>query len=244
MAFALGLMPTGGGKSITFQVPALAKDGVCIVITPLVALMKDQVENLKKKRIKAVAVYSGLSREEISIAYDNCIFGDYKFLYLSPERLSTTVFLEKLPYFTVSMIVVDEAHCISQWGYDFRPSYLKIADLRKELPDIPVLALTATATPQIVDDIQERLLFKKKNVIQKSFERENLAYIVRETDDKLNQLVKIVGSVNGCTVVFVRNRKKTKEYCMWLRENGISSHYYHAGLSHDAKDQLNLMCDW
>ncbi len=232
----LGLMPTGGGKSITFQVPALAMDGVCLVITPLVALMKDQVANLRKKNIKAVAVYSGLTREEINIAYDNCILGDYKFLYLSPERLSSPLFLEKLVQFNVSMIVVDEAHCISQWGYDFRPSYLKIAELRKEIPEAPVLALTATATPQTVDDIQDRLLFAKKNVIQKSFERNNLAYIVRQTDNKLNQLVKIISSINGCTVVFVRNRKKTKEYAAWLNENGIKSHYYHAGLAHESKD--------
>ncbi len=232
----LGLMPTGGGKSITFQVPAMVKEGVCIVVTPLVALMKDQVANLRKRKIKAVAVFSGMYREEINIAYDNCIFGDYKFLYLSPERLSTPLFLEKLAYFKVSMIVVDEAHCISQWGYDFRPSYLKIAQLRKELPDVPVLALTATATPQTVDDIQDRLLFPEKNIVQKSFERDNLAYIVRETDDKLNQLVKIVKSVNGCTVVFVRNRKKTKEYTLWLREHGVTAHNYHAGLTQESKD--------
>ncbi|MCW3786409.1 RecQ family ATP-dependent DNA helicase [Plebeiibacterium sediminum] len=238
----LGLMPTGGGKSITFQVPALAKEGVCIVVTPLVALMKDQVANLKKRGIKAVAVFSGLSREEINIAYDNCIFGDYKFLYLSPERLSTSLFLEKLVHFNVSMIVVDEAHCISQWGYDFRPSYLKIAELRSELPDVPVLALTATATPKTVEDIQERLLFKEKNVVQKGFERDNLAYIVRETEDKLNQLVKIVKSINGCSVVFVRNRKKTKEYTVWLRENGITAHNYHAGLTQESKDQRQK--DW
>ncbi len=238
----LGLLPTGGGKSITFQVPAMVKEGVCLVVTPLVALMKDQVVNLKKRGIKAVAVYSGLSKEEINIAYDNCIFGDYKFLYLSPERLSTPLFLEKLVHFKVSMIVVDEAHCISQWGYDFRPSYLKIAELREELPGVPVLALTATATPKTVEDIQERLLFQQKNIVQKGFERENLAYIVRETEDKLNQLVKIVKSVNGCTVVFVRNRKKTKEYTIWLRENGITAHNYHAGLTQESKDQRQK--DW
>ena len=232
----LGLLPTGGGKSITFQVPAMTMEGVCLVVTPLIALMKDQVANLKKKNIKAAAVYSGLRREEINIVYDNCVFGGVKFLYLSPERLSTPLFLEKLVQMKVCMIVVDEAHCISQWGYDFRPSYLKIAELRKEIPEVPVLALTATATPQIVDDIQNRLLFEKKNVVQKSFERENLAYIVRQTDDKLNQLIKIIKSIDGCTVVFVRNRKKTKEYALWLRENGISAHNYHAGLTHESKD--------
>ncbi|GAF04730.1 RecQ family ATP-dependent DNA helicase [Saccharicrinis fermentans] len=233
----LGLLPTGGGKSITFQVPAMAQEGICLVVTPLVALMKDQVANLRKKNVKAMAVYSGLSRREISIAYDNCIYGDYKFLYLSPERLSNDLFLDKLVHFKVSMIVVDEAHCISQWGYDFRPSYLKIAELRKVLPDVPVLALTATATPQIVEDIQERLLFSQKNVVRKSFERENLAYIVRQTDDKLNQLVKIVKSIDGCAVVFVRNRKKTKEYALWLQDSGITTHYYHAGLSNELKDR-------
>ncbi len=238
----LGLMPTGGGKSITFQVPAMAMGGLCIVVTPLVALMKDQVENLKKRGVKAMAIFAGLSREEINVAYDNCIFGDYKFLYLSPERLTTSLFLEKLPNFKVSMLVVDEAHCISQWGYDFRPSYLKIADIRKELPGVPVLALTATATPKTVEDIQDKLLFEKKNVIQKGFERDNLAYVVRKTDDKLNQLVKIIKSINGCTVVFVRNRKKTKEYTIWLRENGILAHNYHAGLTRESKDQKQQ--DW
>jgi len=233
----LGLMPTGGGKSITFQVPAMAMDGICLVVTPLIALMKDQVLNLRQKGIKAMAIYSGLTREEINVAYDNCIFGDYKFLYLSPERLSSPLFLEKLVHFKVSMIVVDEAHCISQWGYDFRPSYLKIAELRTELPGIPVLALTATATPLVANDIQDRLLFEKNNLLQKSFERKNLAYIVRTTDDKLNQLVKIVKSINGCTVVFVRNRKNTKEYAEHLTTNGISAHYYHAGLTHQSKDK-------
>ncbi len=233
----LGLMPTGGGKSITFQVPALAADGICLVVTPLIALMKDQVLNLRQKNIKAMAIYSGLTREEINVAYDNCIFGDYKFLYLSPERLSSPLFLEKLVYFKVSMIVVDEAHCISQWGYDFRPSYLKIAELRTELPGIPVLALTATATPIVANDIQERLLFEKKNLLQKSFERKNLAYIIRTSDDKLNQLVKIIKSINGCAIVFVRNRKNTKEYAEHLTKNGISAHYYHAGLTHQSKDK-------
>jgi len=233
----LGLLPTGGGKSITFQVPAMMMDGVCIVITPLVALMKDQVANLQNKGIKALAVFNGLSNREINIAYDNCIYGDYKFLYMSPERLSTELFLTKLPQLKVSMLVVDEAHCISQWGYDFRPSYIKIADIRKELPEVPILALTATATPQIVDDIQDKLLFETKHVVQKSFERKNLAYIVRNVEDKLGELIKIVKAINACTVVFVRNRKKTKEYCEWLIQNGISAHYYHAGLTHQSKDK-------
>ncbi len=233
----LGLLPTGGGKSITFQVPALANPGLCIVITPLVALMKDQVENLKRRGIKALAVFNGLSSKEINVAYDNCIYGEYKFLYLSPERLSTELFLTKLTQMPVSMLVVDEAHCISQWGYDFRPSYLKIAEVRKLLPDVPVLALTATATPQIVNDIQEKLQFKEKNIVQKSFERKNLAYIVRRSEDKLSELVKMIKAISGCTVVFVRNRKKTKEYCEWLQQNDITAHYYHAGLTHETKDQ-------
>ncbi len=233
----LGLLPTGGGKSITFQVPAMANPGLCIVITPLVALMKDQVENLKSRGIKALAVFNGLSPKEINVAYDNCIYGEYKFLYLSPERLSSELFLTKLPQMPVSMLVVDEAHCISQWGYDFRPSYLKIAEIRNLLPEVPVLALTATATPQIVSDIQDKLQFKAKNIVKKSFERKNLAYIVRYTDDKLSELVKITKAISGCTVVFVRNRKKTKEYCEWLRQNDITAHYYHAGLTHETKDQ-------
>ncbi|MDB4334881.1 RecQ family ATP-dependent DNA helicase [bacterium] len=233
----IGLLPTGGGKSITFQIPALTKDGVCIVVTPLVALMKDQVANLKKRGIKALAVHSGLTFPEINIAYDNCVYGNFKFLYLSPERLSTPQFLEKLPHFNVSMLVIDEAHCISQWGYDFRPSYLKISELREHLPEVPILALTATATPEIADDIQERLLFKEKNLIQKSFERKNIAYIVRQADDKQEQLIKIIKSVPGCGIVFVRNRKKTREYTQLLRDNGISAHYFHAGLANKTKDQ-------
>ncbi|ASB47806.1 RecQ family ATP-dependent DNA helicase [Alkalitalea saponilacus] len=232
----LGLLPTGGGKSITFQVPAMAKPGICLVVTPLIALMKDQVENLKKKGIKAYAVHSGLTGMEIQIAYDNCIYGGVKFLYLSPERLSTPVFLEKLQHLKVNLLAIDEAHCISQWGYDFRPGYLKIADVREHLPNVPVLALTATATPRVVDDIQEQLRFEKKNVFQKSFERTNLAYVVRKCEDKEGQLVKILSSVQGTAVVYVRNRKKTREYAEHLQKNGISADYFHAGLTQKVKD--------
>jgi ATP-dependent DNA helicase RecQ len=226
----LGLLPTGGGKSITFQVSALHKEGLCLVITPLIALMKDQVENLKKRGIKALAVYSGMSNHEIQIAFDNCAYGNYKFLYLSPERLSTANFRARLNQFNVNLIAVDEAHCISQWGYDFRPSYLRIAELRDLLPDIPVLALTATATPNVVDDIQEKLAFNQKLVFQKSFERKNIIYIVRYMEDKLKYLLKILSSVNGTAIIYVRNRKSSKDIALYLHENGISADYYHAGL--------------
>ncbi|MCD6557333.1 MAG: RecQ family ATP-dependent DNA helicase, partial [Bacteroidales bacterium] len=181
----LGLLPTGGGKSVIFQVPALAKEGFCLVITPLIALMKDQVENLLDKDIKAAAVYSGMSKDEIDIVLNNAVFGAYKFLYLSPERLATRLFLTRLPDMNINYIAVDEAHCISQWGYDFRPSYLNIANIRKIKPDVPFIALTATATPKVAEDIQEKLLFKEPNLFQKSFERKNLIYIVREVEDKL-----------------------------------------------------------
>ena len=197
----LGLMPTGGGKSVTFQVPALAKPGLCLVITPLIALMKDQVQHLRARGIKAVAVYSGMTREEIIVALENCIFGDYKFLYISPERLDTEVFQAKLRSMKVSMITVDESHCISQWGYDFRPAYLKIADVRKLLPGVPVLALTATATPEVVKDIQLRLAFRRENVFRMSFERKNLAYIVRRTEDKAGELIHILSQVAGSAIV-------------------------------------------
>ncbi len=232
----LGLMPTGGGKSLTFQVPALAKEGTCIVITPLIALMKDQVENLKKKEIKAAAIHSGLTRDEINILLDNCIFGGTKFLYVSPERLASDLFQEKIQQMHVNLLAVDEAHCISQWGYDFRPSYLKIAEVRELLPDTPVLALTATATPEVVDDIQERLLFKKKNLFQKSFKRDNLVYVVRQTEDKEVQLLNIINKVPGSAVVYVRNRKKTQEYAELLVQKGISASSFHAGMPQEAKD--------
>ena len=232
----LGLMPTGGGKSITFQVPALANPGLCLVITPLIALMKDQVQNLRKHGIKAQAVYSGMTREEIVIALENCIFGDYKFLYISPERLGTEIFQNKLRSMKVSMITVDESHCISQWGYDFRPAYLKIADVRKLLPDVPVLALTATATPEVVRDIQVRLAFREENVFRMSFERKNLAYIVRRTEDKSGELLHILNQVQGSAIVYTRNRKRTKEISLFLNQHDISATFYHAGLDNKTKD--------
>lgn len=232
----LGLLPTGGGKSIIFQVPALAEEGICLVITPLIALMKDQVENLKKRGIKALAVYSGLTRNEIDIALDNCIYGNVKFLYLSPERLATEIFVERVKKMKVNLIAIDESHCISQWGYDFRPSYLKISALRELLPEVPFLALTATATPEVVDDIQDKLGFRKKNVFKKSFERKNLIYIVRRVEDKLKYLLQIVKKENASGVVYVRSRKKTWEIASFLRKNKISADFYHAGLSNDQKD--------
>ncbi len=233
----LGLMPTGGGKSITFQVPALAQPGLCLVITPLIALMKDQVRNLRDRGIKATAIYSGMTREEILIALDNCIFGNYKFLYISPERLGTEIFQLKLRSMKVSMITVDESHCISQWGYDFRPAYLQISEVRKLLPDVPVLALTATATPEVVKDIQERLAFRKENVFRMSFERQNLAYIVRRTENKAEELLHILQSVSGSAIVYTRNRKKTKEAALFLNANQITATFYHAGLNNEIKDQ-------
>lgn len=238
----LGLMPTGGGKSITFQVPALSQEGICIVITPLIALMKDQVQNLRRHGIRAAAIYSGLSREEIIITLENCIFGDIKFLYVSPERLSSELFRTKLRHMRVSFITVDEAHCISQWGYDFRPSYLQIAAIRKDLPGVPVLALTATATPQVVDDIQEQLEFQQKNVFRMSFERKNLAYIVRRAADKRDELAHILNGVQGSAIVYARSRRRTKEISDLLNDVGISSTFYHAGLDSATKDQRQH--DW
>ena len=233
----LALMPTGGGKSITFQVPALAMDGICLVVTPLIALMKDQVENLRDREIKAAAIYSGMTQKEILITLDNCLYGDYKFLYVSPERLSSEIFISRICLMKVCLIAVDESHCISQWGYDFRPSYLKIADIREHLPGVPILALTATATPEVVEDIQQRLQFPKFNVFQKSFERSNLAYVVRHTEDKEKMLLKILGTTPGTAVVYVRSRKNTKEISDMLRSNGIASDYFHAGLTNERKDQ-------
>ena len=234
----LGLMPTGGGKSITFQVPALAKEGLCLVITPLIAFMKDQVQNLRNRGINALAIYSGMTREEIVVALENCIFGDYKFLYISPERLDTEIFQTKLRHMKVSMITIDESHCISQWGYDFRPAYLKIADVRKLLPHVPVLALTATATPEVVDDIQKKLEFREgSQVFRMSFERKNLAYIVRPTENKAEELLHILNHTTGSAIVYTRNRKRTREIAELLTNNQITATFYHAGLNNDVKDQ-------
>ena len=232
----LGLMPTGGGKSITFQVPALAQEGLCLVITPLIALMKDQVRNLRERGIKATAIYSGMTREEIVIALENCIFGNYKFLYVSPERLDTEIFQIKLRSMHVSLITVDESHCISQWGYDFRPAYLKIANIRQLLPGVPVIALTATATPEVVSDIQQRLQFRQENVFRMSFERKNLAYVVRHTEDKESELLHILQRVDGSGIVYTRNRKKTKEISLFLNRNHITATFYHAGLNDETKN--------
>ena len=238
----LGLMPTGGGKSITFQVPALAQEGTCIVITPLIALMKDQVDNLRRRGIKAAAIYSGLTHEEIIVTLENAIFGGIKLLYVSPERLSSELFQTKLRHMKVSFITVDEAHCISQWGYDFRPSYLQIAQIRKLIPNAPVLALTATATPQVVEDIQAKLTshlspLTSFNVFKMSFERKNLAYVVRHADDKIGELIHILKSTKGSAIVYARSRRRTKEYAEIINEAGITATFYHAGLDASVKDQ-------
>jgi ATP-dependent DNA helicase RecQ len=231
----LGLMPTGGGKSITFQIYSLSVDGICLVITPLISLMKDQVENLKKRGIKALAIYSGMTREEIKVALDNATWGDYKFLYLSPERISTERFRERLQHMKINLIAVDEAHCISQWGYDFRPSYLKIAELREFLPGVTIMALTATATSKVADDIQEKLLFSKRNVLKKSFRRENLIYKVREENDKLGYLVRTLQKSKGSGIIYTRSRKKTREIAEFLQKNNIQANFYHAGLSSESR---------
>ena len=233
----LGLMPTGGGKSITFQVPALAKEGICIVVTPLIALMKDQVSRLRKMGILAAAIYSGMSHKDIVKTLDNCLYGDYKLLYVSPERLSTPLFQSKLYYMNVSFITVDEAHCISQWGYDFRPSYLSIADIRKIKPGVAILALTATATEEVVDDIQEKLGFREKNVFRMSFERKNLTYVVRETADRDAEIIHILNSVPGTAIVYTRSRKGTKDMSKLLNDNNIDATFYHAGLEQAVRDQ-------
>ncbi len=233
----LGLLPTGGGKSIIFQVPALAKAGMCLVVSPLIALMKDQVENLKKRNIPAVAIFSGMTKNEIFLTIEKAVKGEVKFLYLSPERLSTKMFLTNLPDMNISLLAIDEAHCISQWGYDFRPSYLRIAEIRPLIPKVPILALTATATPKVVEDIQEKLLFKAKNVFRKSFERKNLIYIVRKTSDKYGQLLKLISAIDGTGIVYVRSRKLTERIADFLRSHGISADYYHAGLEPKAKDR-------
>lgn len=233
----LGLMPTGGGKSITFQVPALATDGVCLVISPLIALMKDQVRILKDYGIKAISIQTGMRRDEIISAMENCIFGGYKFLYVSPERLSSDLFKSKLKSIKVNLITVDESHCISQWGYDFRPSYLQIAEIRKLLPGVPVLALTATATSRVADDIQDKLGFPEKNVIKMSFYRENLSYVVRTTENKLQELKHILNNVPGSAIVYVRNRRETKVIADFLNSHDIPSVFYHAGIDPILKDE-------
>jgi ATP-dependent DNA helicase RecQ len=231
----LGLMPTGGGKSVTYQVYSLSKPGICLVITPLIALMKDQVENLKSKGIKALAIYSGMTQNEIKVALDNAVWGDYKFLYLSPERIGTERFRERLEQMNINLIAVDEAHCVSQWGYDFRPSYLKIAELRKMLPDVNIMAVTATATERVVEDIQEKLLFKQKNVLKKSFKRDNLIYKVRLEEDKEGFIVRTLKAAKGSGIIYTRSRKKTKEIAELLIRNGIRATYYHAGLSSESR---------
>ena len=232
----LGLMPTGGGKSITFQIPTLAMEGLAIVVTPIISLMKDQVDNLVSRGIKATYLHAGLSITEKNRVMEKCINGNYKFLYVSPERLESTSFLDRIKRLNICLIVVDEAHCISQWGYDFRPSFLKIAALRKVFPNAPVLALTATATPMVVDDIQQKLQFRKHNVFKTSFVRGNISYVVRHTTEKMSELVHILKSVAGSSIVYVRSRKRTKLIADELRRNGLSADYYHAGLSIEEKE--------
>lgn len=232
----LALMPTGGGKSLCFQVPTMVMDGLCLVITPLIALMKDQVQNLRDRDIFAECIYTGLSNTRINETLDKCRYGNRKFLYVSPERLQSAEFVKQIITLDICLIAVDEAHCISQWGYDFRPAYLQIADIRKALPKAPVLALTATATPQVVDDIQERLNFKEKNVLKKSFARDNLTYVVRTTEDKYGQMLHILNNVQGSSIIYTRNRKKTAETADYLIKNGITATNYHAGLPTKEKD--------
>ncbi len=228
----LALMPTGGGKSITFQVPALAKEGICLVISPLIALMKDQVSRLNSLEIKSIAIHSGMSAEEIDIALENCIYGDYKFLYVSPERISTRLFQTRAPKLNLSLIAIDEAHCISQWGYDFRPSYLKIASLRDFVSDkIPFLALTASATPAVIEDIMKKLAFRENNVLRTSFSRKNISYLVRNVEDKGSYLIKTLQKAKGSGIVYVRSRKRCREVAELLVKNGISSDFYHAGIT-------------
>lgn len=234
----LALMPTGGGKSLCFQVPGMAKDGLCLVISPLIALMKDQVEALRKKGIPAVAIVSGMSRNEIDIALDNCIHGKEKFLYLSPERLSSKIFIERLQHMNINLLAIDESHCISQWGYDFRPSYLRIAEVREHLPGVPVLALTASATPEVQKDIRDKLAFNKGLVFRKSFERKNLSYVVLREDDKLHRMLKVINNVSGTGVIYVRTRRKAKEISEYLNRNKIKSGYYHGGMNSSERTKI------
>ena len=245
----LAILPTGGGKSVCFQVPAMMREGIAIVVTPLIALMKDQVQNLSRRGIKALCVNAGMGRREVELTLNNAAYGDFKFLYVSPERLGTSLFRNYVQEMNVNFIVVDEAHCISQWGYDFRPDYLQIGNLR-EIVDAPVIALTATATPEVAEDIMDRLGFEDKLLIKSGFERPNLSYIVRECEDKLGQLLNICMNVDGTGIVYVRSRKKTEELAAFLASNGISSSFYHAGLGPDSrtdrqekwkKDEIRVM---
>jgi ATP-dependent DNA helicase RecQ len=238
----LALLPTGGGKSICFQIPALMLEGLTLVISPLIALMKDQVENLKQRNIQAAAIYTGLDYKEVDRILDNCVYGHNVLLYVSPERLSSDIFLERIKKMKISLIAVDEAHCISQWGYDFRPSYLQIAELRNILPQIPVIALTATATPEVVLDIQEKLNFPKKNILSKSFERTNLTYWVTNTEDKENKLIEILKKIKGSAIVYVQNRRKSRDVAVWLKQNNISADFYNAGLTPEERNKKQS--DW
>ncbi|RZM21964.1 MAG: ATP-dependent DNA helicase RecQ, partial [Pedobacter sp.] len=238
----LALLPTGGGKSVCFQVPALVKPGICVVISPLIALMKDQVENLKAKGIDAVAIYAGMGKREIDILLDNCIYGKIKFLYLSPERLLSPIVKERLSYMNVNLIAIDEAHCISQWGYDFRPSYLLIKDLRIILPDIPMIALTATATDFVRTDIVEKLEMKSPATFVKSFARKNLSYVVMDLEDKYKKLIDVITNVSGSGLVYVRNRRETAEVALFLKRNGIAADFYHAGV--ESKERSKKQEDW
>ena len=227
----LALLPTGGGKSICFQVPAMVMPGICIVVSPLIALMKDQVETLQEKGIEAVSIVSGMGKREVDILLDNCVYGNIKFLYLSPERLLSDLVRERIKYMKVNLFAIDEAHCISQWGYDFRPPYLQLVSLRELHPDVPIMALTASATEMVIDDIQDKLAFKKKNVLRKSFERKNLSYVVAEEENKLRKLFQIAKKVKGTGIVYVRNRRETQEVARILNREGFNSDFYHAGLS-------------
>ncbi len=230
------LLPTGGGKSVCFQVPTLMMEGLCLVITPLIALMQDQVQQLKSKGIKATSVHSGMTRREIDITLDNCVYGDEKFLYLSPERLQTEIFRERVKKMEVCLVAVDEAHCISQWGYDFRPPYLQIAELRELLPGVPFIALTASATRQVKDDIIQKLNFKAPSVFQKSFARDTISFVVRKTENKEKQLLEVLRKVRGSSIVYVRSRKATKDLALWLTKQKLPATFYHAGLDYQQRN--------
>ena len=238
----IALMPTGGGKSVTYQIPGIAMEGLCLVVTPLIALMKDQVENLNQRGIKALAVHSGMSADEIDVTLDNAIYGDFRFLYISPERISTKIFRIRLEHMKINLVAVDEAHCISQWGYDFRPSYLQIVDLREYLPGVPFLALTATATPEVIADIRDKLRFRESNLFQTSFVRPNLIYTVRKVEDKQKYILKVAEQIRGSGIIYVRSRKKSHELALFLHKNRISCDYYHAGLDHAVRNRKQN--DW